>query len=175
VPTAVIAPALLVAQLAVLAVLWYRFEPLLLSIGGFIRQSPEASLAALNPAHIAEHRSFRQLFSLHLLLFAPAWLQVLKLRARRADREARVVVAGGLALTLLSLELLVMPYRILVHNEAERIFVGGSQSCYLVGQRGADGLLFCPTQPPPWSRVVRLDDPQLRRDGTHESIFEEVE
>jgi hypothetical protein len=54
-------------------------------------------------------------------------------------------VAGGLALTLLSLLLLVAPYRILLHNEAERIVVGGAETCYLVGQRGNDGLLFCPT------------------------------
>jgi serine/threonine protein kinase len=174
VPISVIAPALLVAELAVLALLWYRFQPLLSSVGDFIRRSPDASLGALNPAHAGEHRSFRQLFSLHLLIFAFAWLQVLTLRARRADREARVVVAGGLALTLLSLLLLVAPYRIMLHNEAERIFVGGSQPCYLVGQRSADGLLFCPTQTPR-TRVVRLDDPQLTRDGTRENIFKEVE
>jgi hypothetical protein len=132
-------------------------------------------LSALSPANAAEHRSFRQLFSLHLLIFTAVWLQVLRIRAQRADREARVVVAGGLALTVLSLMLLVAPYRIMLHNEAECIVVGGSQPCYLVGQRGRDGLLFCPTQPPPWSRMVGLDDPQLRRDGTRESIFKEVE
>ena len=86
-----------------------------------------------------------------------------------------MVIAGGLALTLLSLMLHAAPYRIFLHNEAERIIVGGSQSCYLVGQRGVDGLLFCPTQRTPWTRVVRLDDPQLRRDGTRESIFKEAE
>lgn len=175
VPIAIIAPVLLVAELAMLTLLWYRFEPLLGSIGDFIQRSPDAALNALNPAHAAEHRSFRQYFSLHLLIFTAAWLQVLRIRARRADRDARIVVAGGFALTVLSLMLLVAPYRIMLHNEAERIVVGGSQSCYLVGQRGADGLLFCPTQPPPWSRIVRLDDPQLTRDGTRESIFKEAE
>ena len=177
VPIAVIAPLLLVAEVAVLTWLWYRFEPLLLSVSDFIRHSPDANLAALNPAYAADHRSFRQLFSLYVLLFAAGWLQVLRVRARRADPEARVVVAGGLALTLLSLELLVAPYRIMVspHNQAERIIVGGSQPCYLVGQRGADGLLFCPTQRAPWSRIMRLDDPQLRRDGTRESIFKEAQ
>jgi Protein kinase domain len=173
-PMATIAPALLIVQLAVLTLLWYRFEPLLSSVSDFIRRSPDASLGALNPAHAAEHRSFRQLFSLDLLIFASAWLQVMRVRAHRSDRDARIVVAGGLALTLLSLVLLVAPYRIMLHNEAERILVGGAQRCYLVGQRGADGLLFCPAQAPPWTRVVRLDDPSLSRDGTRESIFKEV-
>ena len=175
VPVAVIAPVLLVVEIAVLTLLWYRFEPLLASIGDFVQRSPDATLNALNPAYADEHRSFRQLFSLHVLIFTAVWLQILKVRADRADREARIVVAGGLALTVLSLMLLVAPYRIMLHNEAERIVVGDSQSCYLVGQRDNDGLLFCPTQPPPWSRIVRLDDPQLKRDGTRESIFKEVE
>ena len=174
VPIAVIAPALLVAEVAVLTVLWLRFQPLISSVGGFITRSADASLVALNPVHAADHSSFRQLFSLHLLVFAVAWAQVLRVRARRADREARVVVAAGLALTVMSLMLLVAPYRILVHNEAERVSVG-SRACYLVGQRGADALLFCPTQPPPWSRIMRLDDPDVKRDGTRENIFKEVE
>ena len=126
------------------------------------------------PNNLALHRSFRQQFSLHLLIFTAAWLQVLRLRAQRADYEARIVVAAGLALTLLALLFLVAPFRIMRHNEAERVAIG-SQRCYLVGQRGNDGLVFCPVQPPPWSRIVRLDDPQLKRDGTRENMFKEVE
>jgi hypothetical protein len=173
VPIEVIAPALLVAEIAVLIVLCLRFQPLISSMGAFITRSADASLVALNPVHAADHRSFRQLFSLHLLVFAVAWTQVLRVRARRADREARIVVAAGLALTLMSLMLLVAPYRILLHNEAERVIVG-SQACYLVGQRGADALLFCPTQRPSRSRIMRLDDANMRRDGTRENIFKEV-
>ena len=172
-PMGAIAPALLIAQIALLTLLWLQFEPLLSSVSGFIRRGPDASLGPLNPANAGEHRSFRQLFSLQLLIFGCAWLQVLRVRAGRSDGDARVVVAGGLALTLLSLLLLVAPYRILLHNEAERIFVGEA-TCYLVGQRGTDGLLFCPAQAPPWTRVVRLDDPGVRRDGARESIFKEV-
>lgn len=175
VPIAPVAAALLVAEVVTLGLLWNRFEPLLWSISGFIRQSTDTSLGALNPVHAGDHRSFRQLFSLHLLVFAAAWLQVMKLRSRRGERDGRIVVAGGLALTLLSLELLVMPYRILIHNEAERIFISGSQgACYLVGQRDGSGLLFCPMRPPR-TRVVRLDDPRLTRGGTSENIFMEVE
>ena len=87
----------------------------------FINQSIGANgpetLGALNPINAALHRSFRQQFSLHLLIFTAAWLQVLRLRAQRADYEARIVVAGGLALTLLALLFLVAPFRIMRHNE----------------------------------------------------------
>ncbi len=179
IPMAVIAPVILVVQMVTLTLLWWRFEPLFWTLVSFINQrivsDGPATLAALNPSHALEHRSFRMQFSFHLLIFTAAWLQVLKLRAQRADYEARIVVAGGLALTLLGLLLLAAPYRILLHNEEERVTLG-SQPCYLVGQRDGDGLLFCPTQPPPWSRVVRLTNPQLKRDGgPRESIFKEVE
>ena len=50
-----------------------------------------------------------------------------------------------------------------------------SKPCYLVGQRGDDGLLFCPLQPPPWKRIVKLNDPQLKREGVPESIFTPLE
>jgi hypothetical protein len=174
----VIAPVLLVIQLIIMALLWWRFEPLIWTLVNFINQSigsdGPGTLGALNPIHAAEHRSFRQQFSLHLLIFAAAWLQVLKLRAQRADYDARIVVAGGLALTLLALMFLVAPFRIMLHNEAERVSLG-SQRCYLVVQRDPDALLFCPTQPPPWSRVVRADDPQLKRERIRENMFKEVE
>jgi serine/threonine protein kinase len=180
IPMAVIAPVLLVIQLVMMALLWRRFEPLIWTLVNFINQSigadGPATLGALNPIHEGQHRSFRQQFSLHLLIFTAAWLQVLKLRAQRADYEARIVVAGGLALTLLAMMFLVAPFRIMLHNEAERVSLG-SQRCYLVAQRDSEALLFCPTQPPPWSRVVRVDDPQLKRDRdrVRENMFKEVE
>jgi serine/threonine protein kinase len=173
IPVSVIAPLLLIAELVAVVLLWSRFEPLFASVITFINRTADGGLTALSPANVAEHRSFRQLFSFHLLIFAAAWFQLLRFRARQATREAGIVVAGGLALTLLSLLLLVGPYRIMVHNEAERVLLG-TQVCFLVGQRSADALLFCPTQPPPWSRVVRLDDPQFKRSGTSDSIFKEA-
>ena len=180
VPIAVIAPTVLVVQLITIVLLWRRFDPLIWTLVAFINhnvvENGPQTLAVLNPANDELHRSFRQQFSLHLLVFTAAWLQVLKLRAQRGDYEARIVVAGGLALTLLALMFLVAPFRIMLHNEAERVSLG-SQRCYLVGQRDPNALLFCPTQAPPWNRVVRVDDPQLKReqDGILENMFKEVE
>ena len=73
-------------------------------------------------------------------------------------------------MTVLTLILLVVPYRILVHNEHERVSYGSSP-CYLLGERGAEGLLFCPFQDPPRNRVVRLDEPALQRGGPVENVF----
>ena len=167
-------PLVLIAELVALVLLWSRFSTLINSVADFAVGSASSQLSALSPVHANDHRRYRQLFSLHLFVFAAAWFQMLRVRSRSATRDARIIVAGGLALTLLSFILLVAPYRIMLHNEAEKVVLG-AQTCYLVGQHGDQGLLFCPMQPPPWSRVVSLRDPQLKRGGSQENIFKEVE
>lgn len=173
VPVTFIAPALLVIELVSFWLLWTRFESLLDAVFSFVRGRSSEHFGALNPANADQQVAYRVLLSLHLIVFSAAWLAILNSRARRAASEVRVVVAGGIALTVLSFLLLIAPYRILLHGESERVMFG-AQRCYLVGQHGVDALLFCPTQPPPWSRVVRTTDPNLKRDGTRESIFKEV-
>jgi len=64
----------------------------------------------------------------------------------------------------------VVPFRILYHTEAERVLYG-SRPCYIVGQRAEEALLFCPKQPPPWKQIVKLNDPDLKKQGTFENIF----
>jgi serine/threonine protein kinase len=168
------APLLLIAELVALIVLWSQFAPLIKSVADFAAGSPSVQLSALSPVHADDHRHYRQLFSLHLFVFAAAWFQILRMRSRYGTTDARIIVAGGLALTLLSFILLVAPYRLMLHNDAERVVLG-AQTCYLVGQHGDEGLLFCPTPPPPSTRVITLQDPQLKRGGGRESIFKEVE
>jgi predicted Ser/Thr protein kinase len=172
-PITVIAPVLLIAEIAAIYWLWTRVGAVIESVGDLIQRSADADLSALSPVNLAQQRTHRQMFALHVVVFAAAWSWLLIIRARRFSQDARVVIAGGLALTLWSFLLMVAPYRLTVYSEAERVLMNG-QRCYLVGQRDADALLFCPTQPAPWNRIVRLDDPQLRRDGTRESMFKEV-
>ena len=69
-----------------------------------------------------------------------------------------------------TLILLVVPYRIVLHNEHERVS-HRSDTCYLLEQRGSEALLFCPLQKPTRNRVVRLDDPDLERVGPEENMF----
>ena len=132
------------------------------------------TLGALKPVNFALHRSFRQQFSLHLLIFTAAWLQVLRLRAQRADFEARIVVAGGLALTLLALLFLVAPFRIMLHNEAERVVARVPNGATWSGSGVTTP--WCFARPAAAVESHRAsDDPQLKRDGIRENIFTEVE
>ena len=173
IPISVTAPMLLIIELVAIGWLVTRFSPVIDSVWALLQRSEDANLGALNPENLLQQRRYRQLFSLHVGIFVALWLRLLIVRARQFSQEARLVIAGGLALTLLSFLLMVAPYRLLVYSEAERVLLRG-QPCYLIAQRAADALLFCPTQPAPWNRVVRLNDPGLTRDGTRESMFKEV-
>ncbi|HEV3215740.1 MAG TPA: serine/threonine-protein kinase [Vicinamibacterales bacterium] len=167
--SAAIAQTLLIVHVVVFAGLWWRFQPLIAGLIGFMLVRP-VDLSILSPDRVAEHRLYRELFSVALVVFSAAWYGVLRLRRRRGDRQDTTTIAGGLALTGLTLLLFAAPYRILTHNEGEPA-VYGRQECSLVGEHGDEGLLFCPRQPPPWNKIVRLDDADLHRGRTQESIF----
>jgi hypothetical protein len=82
-------------------------------------------------------------------------------------------LAAGTVMMILTFFLMVAPYRLLFHSDGERVLYQ-SQLCYLVGEKGNEGRLFCPLQGPPWKRLVNLNDPALQRSGTTETIFSPV-
>jgi eukaryotic-like serine/threonine-protein kinase len=173
-PIAGVAGVILFVEAMIFVFLWWRFGALIGALVGLMSGRPSADLSVLGPDNSAAHRQYRQLFSLEMLLFAVAWYQLLRIRSRRGDPDGLTAAASGIALTALSFVLLVAPYRIISHNEKEWVAYGTAR-CYLVGQRGNDGLLFCPGQPPPWNRIVNLNDPQLRRSGVQENVFARLE
>jgi protein kinase-like protein len=170
-PTSLLAPLLLTVQIGVLVLYAWRFRAIIAGLDALYVQQPPGSLAALSPANRVEHNDLGQWLSVQLLVFGAAWYQLLKRRWMRKDREAGSVVFGGLAVLFLSfLFFQVIPFRVLYHTEAERVLYSG-RTCYLVGQRADEALLFCPLQTPPWKQVVELSDPELTRQGTFESVF----
>ena len=170
-PTAAVAPAILLIQFVALALAFRRFRTLFTGLDSFITRRPPADLSALRPDNRAEQNFFGEVLNAQVIVFGLAWIQLLKHRRRRGEREGMPIIAAGFAVTALYLLFgQIFPFRILYHNEAERV-VYDSRRCYLVGQRGTDALIFCPQQPPPWTQIVKLDDPALRREGAVESIF----
>ena len=71
---------------------------------------------------------------------------------------------------VLTFLLMAAPYRLFFQSKGERV-IYQSDPCYLVGKNGNDAVLFCPTRQPPWSRLVNLSDPALKRTGNRESIL----
>lgn len=170
-PVAVLAPAVLLIQLVVLGLAFWRFEGLYEGLDSFITKRPPTDLSVLRPENRPEHNFFGQVMSTQVVVFGYVWYRILGLRRRRGEAEGVPAIAAGLAVAaFVFLFGQVFPFRILYHNRHERVLYD-ARACYLVGQRGSDGLIFCPHQPPPWTQIVPLDDPKLRRAGAVESIF----
>jgi hypothetical protein len=66
--------------------------------------------------------------------------------------------------------LMTAPYRLFFQSKGERVYYQ-SGVCHIVGESGDAAMLFCPGQVAPWSRRVNLNDQNLQRTGTRESIF----
>ena len=169
-----LAEALLVANIATLVVLVWRFSNLLAGLSRIHLQGFPEHFAVLAPGNRPEQNLYRQILSIELFVFSLAWYLVLRLLVDRNERGRVPLLAGGLAALIVTICLLAAPYRIVYHNDAERVSYR-SQPCYLVGRRADDALLFCPFQPPPWNRIVGVDDPALKLEPTVENIFAEVD
>jgi Protein kinase domain len=164
------APLLLIVQCAFLALAWWWFRELWKGLDALIAHTPGGDLSPLSPSNHTTHQHFRQVFSLELFAFVAAWAGLLRTKYLRREAGSWASTAGGIAVTILTLILLVVPYRILSHNEHERVLYQ-SQTCYLLAEQGSEALLFCPLQEPPRNRVVKLDDPGLERGGPVEDMF----
>jgi serine/threonine protein kinase len=163
------AAVLFIVQCMCLVFTYWWFGELLRGIDSLIVQS-EGDLTPLNPINKPEHQLFRQVISLQLFAFAAAWATLIKTRVQRHEHGGAISLAGGVAVTVLTLILLVYPYRILVHNNHEQVFYH-AQTCYLLGERSDEALLFCPSEAPPRNWIVKLTDPALKRGGPTENMF----
>jgi hypothetical protein len=171
-PTATSAPVLFLAQCGLLALTWWLFQDLLSGFDHLILREP-GDLSPLSTANADQQRHFRQVVSFEFLMLTAAWLALIWKNTQKPRPGVWLSLCGGIAATFVTLMLLVMPYRILLHNEHERV-VHRSDTCYLVGEGMSEALLFCPFRDPPRSRVVRLDDPELQRGGPEESVFTQL-
>jgi hypothetical protein len=105
-----------------------------------------------------------------ILASAAGWFWLL--RHGRAQGVAvpvglRAMGFGAMALCIV---MLVVPYRIIWHNEAQRVTYA-SETCYLVAQQTDKLLLYCPGVPTPRNRVVGRSDPAVGVSSVVESLF----
>lgn len=161
---------LLMQILATAAVAWW-FRALFGGLDSYITQGLASRLAALSPANRSQQDLFEWVLAGLVLVVGLAWVRLIRRRPEVWSTESRAYLYAGIAGIVLTVLLCkVVPFRILYHNDAERVTYE-SRRCYLVGQRDSEARLFCPHQSPPWNRVVRMDDPALKREGIVENIF----
>ena len=172
--TATLAAPLLLAQVVVFGWLRWRFDATWTGIDSFITGQFQA-LKFLGPAYGAERTLLSQTLTLQAFVFGMAWYWLIRRHSRRGGGAGRAYCWAGVALTFASIVVFqVIPFRILYHAEAERVRYG-SEHCYLVGRYREDALLFCPQRTPPWTQIIRANDPTLQLEGAFESVFSNVD
>lgn len=166
-----LAGAMLLAQLFVGILLFWRFQQIFAGLDSFVTQRSAAPLEIFSPGHVSERNNFFFSLFLYVAFFGYGWYSLMRWRRSYHEGGAAGLIAAGIGVTAMCLFFgQVLPYRILTKSRAERVTYQSS-ACYLVGQRRDEGMLFCPLDPPPWRHVVKLDDPALKRGGPFESIF----
>jgi serine/threonine protein kinase len=150
-------------------VIWWHL-PVISAYLQWLPLAPAERLVPLSPEGTYARGSLRRSVNLLLVLIGLGGLRLARLQAARpsSGRIARLGIVGSLFAIVLLFH--VLPYRILYQNRFERVDVGGSR-CYLVSMREPEAFVFCPEARPPRSRVIRIDDPAVRRLGIFESMF----
>jgi hypothetical protein len=123
---------------------------------------------------VLDHNRYRQVFAIVALFSAAVWFPVLKL-IRKGQEIHRGMLAAGIAATGFALVLLHFPYRLMYYNDVFEAVTWNGLRCYVVGERGDQELLFCPSLQPPRNRIVRKSDPARVPLGITESLFKSLE
>jgi len=174
VPT--LSTCVLLMSAAVLGVTWWTFWSFLGSLGdvslGGISSVPREALAFLSPEFHATHSLYRKSFTAVVITCAALWYAPIWLSLRRQEPIPRATLVGGITVLALSLLLLDFPYRLIVGDKRDFVMVTWQQNaCYLLGERPPQSLVYCPDLPIPRNRIVRSNDPNLKRVGTLQDIF----
>jgi hypothetical protein len=151
---------------------WYFYPMIEACLSGrSIANAPREQLALFSPAlWDSYHTHYREAFTFVILLAAVSWHAVLKLAAREGQTVGRGMLFGGAAVIVLALAALDLPYRMLRHSEFAAAKWNG-EACYIIGEREADMLLFCPELPDHRNRIVAKGNGTVERLGVRESIF----
>jgi hypothetical protein len=168
--TSTVAGTLLVAQALVLRLVWGRFGEIIDAINSFILKSGSLVALSAGEPYAHERQWFTRVFALVVLTFGWSWYRLLRSHWHSRKPVGGITLSAGAVLILIAISAMVVPYRLFTQNKAERVSYG-SEVCYLVGERGKQGALFCPLQNPRSNKVIDLNNSNIVRTGIRESIF----
>jgi hypothetical protein len=146
---AIAAQALLLAQVLGVALAAWFYRDLIVILPVIVNDADPAALAVLDPA--GSNGVLYSYGAVLSVLLASMWIGWHRLVVRSGAVLPRGTVVAGGAVMLIVLLLMVLPYRLYYHSEADQVsYVGqvyGDQVCYAIGSRGDDRLLYCPALP----------------------------
>jgi hypothetical protein len=164
-----IALLLVIVQVGALLAIWLRYYDLLNAVIN-VNDVDASTLEALRPLNM-QSLTYRPVLSVLLLAMSAAWYALLSKPEVAASIDG-LTRAAGVVVMLVSLLMLEVPYRLLIHNSFERVEYA-SDRCYQTGRsyrQDQNVLLYCPDSPPPRIRIATISE--IRRTNVSESIFE---
>jgi hypothetical protein len=164
------AQALLAGQVLAVAAFCWIFWDVFAAMTSFLASAPLEDLEALRPEHLARHQAYNLSMALLILAMGAATLAVRRGERRRGVPRRRTALVPNLVVIGVALVILVLPYRLMWHSDAEVAFYQGER-CYVLAEAGASALLYCPSSPVPRAMKVSLVDSHVNRSGIVESFY----
>jgi hypothetical protein len=165
------AQALLGAQILGLIIFCWYFRDIFGATASFITEAGAEEIRAFRPDD--PYLAYQQFYNFWMAMMILGMVVGVRY-TQRMRREAEPTSYGSLAAVVgvigVSLVVLVVPYRLIWHNAFERVAYQGSR-CYILGERQAAALLYCPDDPVPKVKQVRIEEASLQRTGIRESIY----
>ena len=162
-----------VLSAAAIAFVWWHHAPLLDAVQSFASTAPAERLAVLAPptAENTTYMDFRELLTRLIIVTAGVWYLVAQRCAARGLTLTTGTKCAAVATMLLLVGTLQLPYKLVTQSQFP-VYEWRGQTCYAIGERGIELLLFCPQLTDGRNRVVPRTSPDLRRsEQSNESIF----
>jgi hypothetical protein len=157
---AVLSSVSFLSSAAVLFAGWWYFTPLLGTLTSILPDISTVSferLTLLSPDFGTYHSSYRKTFIGTTIACVLLWYPTVRMAVRTRQRVPRRAVVGGSIVLGFSLILLDFPYRLLAHDIDFDEVTWEGRSCHVLGVRGDERLIFCPSLGVPRSRIVKAD------------------
>jgi serine/threonine-protein kinase len=166
----------LLLSVSALVAAWRYFLPFLDSLAvvsypGISTTLPQY-LSFLSPQLHPYHVLYRKVFIGVTIFCIAIWYPVILLALRKGEAVNRSIVAGGAAVLILSMLFLDFPYRLLTGDKRNfEAVIWRGESCFILGERQSELLMFCPQGERPRNRIVDKNAPGLERLHVISDIF----
>jgi serine/threonine-protein kinase len=147
----------------------FRYGDIIVAAATPIAEVERENLVSLSPDNIDAHMTYGRFLDAIMLVLGYGSYRLFRLAKERGTRAAKPL-SGVLAVLLATMLLWVFPYRILFHNQFEKISFD-EERAYIIGQRSDEILIHCPDAAPPRNRIVSAKDAGIVRLQIRESVF----
>ena len=159
---AVLASVAFLSSAALVFAAWWYFIPLLGTLANVtapdISTAPVEKLRLLSPESSDYRLSYRKTFTATTLACIMLWYPALRRAVRTRQQIPRRSKIGGSIVVAFSLLLLDFPYRLFTQDVYFDEVTWGNATCHVLGARGDQRLLFCPSEGVPRNHTVPASD-----------------